>query len=226
MDIKRCKIETWSYADYSFKEAQNQFHDQPVLLLLHGFNERAKRMLRSLQGHLPDDVDILAPNAPFPLPFKVREASPPYYRVGHAWYFFDDLKEQFYIDYQYPADWLLSLLTHLKLHHRPIIVIGYSQGGYLAPFIAEKLENCLGVISLNARFREDLMRPTAPPYPLYSINGEDDDKVDPHKAEQSFKLLQKRGYKGNHIMIPDCDHDIGPALLEKMREGLNKLLHP
>lgn len=219
MNLDRAQIQTMSIADYFYQPLEGA----PVLLLLHGFNERAKRILRNISSILPQDMAILAPNAPFPLPQRIKNETGEFYKIGFAWYFFDDIKEEFYIDYEYPVQWLKSLLNTLKLNHRPIIILGYSQGGYLAPFIAQSLENCAGVIGVHCRFRDDLLRAEPQAYPLYSLHAELDDKVDTERSQKSAHNLRQKGYDIQSIVIKGEGHDLGPYALIEMQKIIQNL---
>lgn len=218
--MKRTKITHWSYGDYIFHDSKEQ--TAPVYLLLHGYGERAKRIARVLAPYLPEDAAWIAPNGPFPLPKKVESPTGPYYQIGHAWYFYDDLKDTFFIDYSFPAQWLRALLEKLDLLQRPIIVIGYSQGGYLAPFAAQELPNCQAVIGLNCRFRHDLLPAVPPSYPVHALHAEQDSKVSFERAQNSHQALVERGYSGGFHSIPNQDHELTPPLLEKLKELLQR----
>jgi predicted esterase len=222
MKYHRAQIQSLSVADYFYQPVE----DGPVILLLHGFNERAKRILRNTSSILPEDLSILAPNAPFPLPQKVKSEAGDYYKIGFAWYFFDDIKEEFYIDYQYPVDWLKSLLQSLHLYDREIIVVGYSQGGYLAPFIAQALPACIGVIGVHCRFRDDLLQTTPPQYPLFSLHAEQDDKVDSQRSMISSQKLKDRGYNIESILIANEGHQLGANTLLEIQKAIQHLRTP
>jgi predicted esterase len=225
MEMTRAAIKTWTWADYSFSPGKDQGSEAPVILLLHGFAERARRILKVLGPSLPQDSCLLAPNAPFPLPKKIfPENGNPYYQIGFAWYFFDDIKEEFYIDYSYPAHWLTKLLAHLELNHRPLIIIGYSQGGYLAPFVALENPQTIGVIGINCRFRHDMLSPSPPSYPLYALHSVKDDKVCPKRAKSSFNELVTRGYRGEFLEVNSTGHDIDKSMLDELKQTMKLFL--
>jgi predicted esterase len=219
MNTQRALIQTQAIADYIYRPNE----EGPVFLLLHGFNERAKRIARITQDIIPKRMATLAPNAPFPLPQKVRSEQGDFYKIGFAWYFFDDIKEEFYIDYDLPVAWLKSLLEALDLLEREIIVIGYSQGGYLAPFIAQALPNCIGAIGIHCRFRDDMLSLTPPRYPLYTLHAELDDKVDTSRSRQSAQTLIDRGYRLSSTVISDETHEIGPKTLQELDKIIQSL---
>lgn len=218
MELKRIITQGWHLCDTIYREGARTDSDAPFILLLHGFNERAQRIYRKTIEAIPENLTLVVPNAPFPMPRRVHDSAGDFYKVGYAWYFYDDLKDQFLIDYSYPSDWLKSLLKSLSLENRPMTIIGYSQGGYLAPFVAQACQNTQKVIGINCRFRDDMLKQNPPAYPLYALHGDQDDKVCPIRAKASFENLKAHGYQGDFKLITGNGHEINQAVCSELKQ--------
>jgi predicted esterase len=211
--MKRLQIESCHYCDYQLIEQKNA---EKLIILLHGYAQSAEIISKSFQEHLPKDCHILIPNAPFPIPKEIfGELS-----LSFAWYFFDTQTSEYYFDFKVSSYFILNLVKKLKLENLPTTVIGFSQGGYLAPFVAEKLNNPQKVIGINCRFRADLMA-LPQKYQIYGIHGEDDPVVDLENAQKSHREMIISGMEGEFIHIPKAKHKLNKALLDKTLEIAN-----
>ena len=205
----KCQVSSPYWIDYRL---EGNPEGNRIYLLLHGYGENGDTVFRHMApGLFPSDGDalILAPNAPFPLPPKDEKGRPVGLPVAFAWYFFDPIQEVFHIDYSCPASILKALLSHLGLHERPTTVIGFSQGGYLAPFVGKKVASVDHVIGMACRFREDKLGGNLS-FRLDGIHGSEDGLVDPHNAQKSHeKLLRDRkggGVEGQFYLLEGEGH--------------------
>lgn len=188
-----------------------------IILLLHGYGERGKTIFKKLKSVLPGDAKIICPNGPFPMPKKTNDG----FKMSYAWYFFDPITEKFFIDYDLPA-YLLEQFFKAKGYDKlPLTIIGYSQGGYLAPFVGQRLEQTSHVVGINCRFRHDMLKNNFA-FRLDAINGSIDDLVDPDQAEKSFYVLKKKGINGEFYKIDGEGHEITPPI----KENLAKIIGP
>lgn len=222
MQLTRHLVQAPTPIDYLWQKGTDAVQT-PVYLLLHGFGERAKRLLRQWGPLFEKDVHLVIPNAPYPLP--KREVDPetqrPFYKIGFAWYFYDEIKDEFLIDYQYPAKILQQLLKDLNLDKNPLCIIGYSQGGYLSPFAGALCENTRHVIGVNCRFREDML-PSKIDFQLDALHAQEDSKVDFSRAQAAFEKLRQRGVKGSFRPVPGLDHELGPEINQQLSMLLKK----
>ncbi len=218
MELKRLKTQGWHICDTIYREGINTKPSDPFILLLHGFNERAQRIFRKTLEAIPENLTLVVPNAPFPMPRRVHDQAGDYYKIGYAWYFYDDLKDEFLIDYSYPSAWLNSLIKTMGLDQRPMIIIGYSQGGYLAPFVGEACSNTKKVIGINCRFRDDMLSSNPPSYPLFALHGDNDDKVCPVRAQASFEKLKAQGYQGDFKLMAGKGHELDQDVCEELKQ--------
>ena len=53
------------------------------------------------------------------------------------------------------SDFLFNTLKNLNLLNKELFIIGYSQGGYLAPFVGLKCPNTSAVIGINCNYKTE-----------------------------------------------------------------------
>ena len=174
-----------------------------VYLLLHGYLLDGKFLYDQLVDVLPKSEVILAPNGPFMVPVKKKDE----FLAKYAWYFFDPNKKSYYINFEPAAEFIKSMLIEMDLIRKPITVIGYSQGGYLAPKIAEIIPAVDSVIGLACCFRNQRFQYRS--NVIYNqINSEDDLVVAYQGAKDEFQTLRNRGNIGQMITLKDSGHKL------------------
>ncbi len=183
---------------------------------LHGYGQSAEDLYKLIESALPKKSTLLLPNGPYPLPGKARTIE----SLGFAWYFYDAKSSEYYVPYKIPANLVKDLVAHLNLSQRKKIIIGYSQGGYLAPFLAQELNDVEKVICLNSSFRPDLMDDLKHDFLVHAINGEDDDMVNPLEAKNKHAKLQKYNCHGEFTLLKDTNHRINEEMLLKLKTYL------
>lgn len=181
-------------------------------VLLHGFYENAPIIKEKLLPLLPKDANVLIPNGCFPLPKR----RPVGWDLYFSWYFFDEATQNFYVEYDFPAGVLEKLVKQLGLDNNPITIIGYSQGGYLSPFVAERLPSCDQVIGLGCSYKFDMLD-KASHYKINAIHGDADDKVDPINAQNCFSKLDPQ-IKGEFTMLPKVGHELNDLFYDQIRK--------
>lgn len=212
METTRIKVPSFHLVDYIKNDCPNP---KRVILLLHGYGEKAQKIFKRLIEYLPKDSLVIAPNGPFPLPVKTEDG----YKLSFAWYFFDPIKDKFFIDYELPSELLKNFYQQLDLPNLPLTIIGYSQGGYLSPLVGAKIPQTNHVIGINCRFRYDKLE-NGINFKLDGIHGKLDEVVDPNRAKESFEILKKRGIKGNFYFIENEGHLLSEPIKEKIQELL------
>lgn len=197
---------------YSLEGDMNSDH---LYILLHGFMEKASKMVRRMRPLLPQNSLVLAPNGPFPLP----EKSPSGYKVRYAWYFFDNIKNEYLIDYEFPTTLLKNLVIELGLANKKVTIIGYSQGGYLAPFLSMKLPKMERIIGMACVFKENLF-PQELSCPYIQIHSEDDKMVSYEGSKSHFDSLNEKDKNGTFVTLKSAGH----LYNEQYQEALKKLI--
>ena len=100
------------------------------------------------------------------------------------------------------------------------MIIGYSQGGYLAPFLGCKLTNVKECIAINAEYKH-LMLPKTCPFPLINICGENDEIVEPNNCQNSHHEMIKRGNTGDFYIIKNADHKINVDIVDTVLKSID-----
>ncbi len=199
-------------ADYEIREARKP---EGLTILLHGYQQNGRILLASLRNCISENHVLLAPNAPFPVPLRTAAGN----QLGYTWYFYDPETDVYFYDMSFAVAFLKALVEDLGLNHLPKTLVGYSQGGYLAPFLGLELERVRRVVGINCRFRSETLRPPLS-FRLDGVHGARDQLVDPERAHRCHQELKAMGQAGSFTLIPECGHGIsGPV-----RETLKSLL--
>jgi len=209
---------------HSNRDLEDQSPFDHLFLLLHGYSERGEKMMKRLGKRL-ENVSaqkkkrflILAPNGLYPMPKSFPITGRPTSEdllQGFAWYFYDQTKDEFLIDYEVLALTLANLLKQQNPDKVPTTIIGYSQGGYLAPFVALAYEQTTHVIGINCSFRTELFS-ELPRFKLDQIQGQKDTIIDTNRCSKRFEKLKEQGIDGDFYWLPDDDHRLSPEISEK-----------
>lgn len=212
MKIKTAHFQSTYRLDYLAKD-----NDGPLYICLHGYTQSGASFFKSIESVIPKNANILAPCGPFPLPSKARTAE----TLGYAWYFYDSQTDEYYISYSVPADLISQLVHSLGYQDKEKIIIGYSQGGYLAPFLAQELKQVKSVICINSSFRVDKMKVVEEKFLVHAINGADDDIVDPIQAQKNHEKLEDLQRRGDFHLVKDSNHRINKDILAILKTYLD-----
>jgi predicted esterase len=188
-----------------------------ILLLLHGLDERGLRIYRKLIKFLPEHTLVLAPNAPFPLP----RPKPDRTDYGYTWYFYDRFSQ----DYEVNQSFALSLLTELiRLENPtklPVSIIGFSQGGYLAPLLGYEVAETERVIGIGCEFRHYFFK-SPPHFKLSAFHGAKDQIIPAQNAKNEIDLLKEKEIDVSWHLIENAKHEITAEMgieLKKLLES-------
>jgi predicted esterase len=200
---------------YLFQEAQRPTNK--TVLMLHGYQDTAsglfKRAFGEEERHF--DYNILVPNGLFPLPIKSGEG----FKEAFAWYFVDPSKNLVLIPPEVAAENLLALIKQLSLEANTFHIVGFSQGGILAPFVARELSNVSGIIGVGTLFLPDLYDGLKNTLPVDAIHGADDEIItmaSSQKGYQELKQVQPR--PGEYYQFKGLTHTIDDAARAKLKE--------
>jgi predicted esterase len=188
-----------------------------VILLLHGYGLAGAQPFKKLAAHCPQDSWVIAPNGPFPIPERRLESHEDgRYRLGFGWYFYDSSRDEYLIDMNTAIEALVGLLGQLGALGLPLRIAGFSQGGYLAPFLAARLPGVVQVMGLAAEYLVDELRETGaawpPPYRVDAILGGRDEVVPLERARAFHESALKLGARGELVVLPDAGHRIAPEM--------------
>jgi predicted esterase len=191
-----------------------------VFVLLHGFNQSGLRIFEKLRPCLPATAAVFAPNALFPM---LDRGAGDGLRVGFSWYFYDGRVDEYFIEPESAVEFVLSGLEAYGLNDLPVTWIGFSQGGYLAPFCAARHLRTERVIGINCEYLIDevLDQPQGRlPFRIDAIHGALDETVREESGRQSFERFRAHVKAGEFYSIPDSSHRIDGAILAKLLELL------
>lgn len=186
-----------------------------VILLLHGLAERGKRIFRKLSAYLPSQALILAPNALFPLPRKSELGS----SYGFSWYFYDAQTKSYFLNQDMARDWLKELLKIYNPQNLPLTIIGFSQGGYLAPLVGIDHPQTELVIGLACEFRDTLIKENMD-FTLWGLHGAEDEIVTSDSSLNNFNKINQFSTHSHWESIPETKHEINPALGQRVQSIL------
>jgi predicted esterase len=190
--------------------------NNPVFVLLHGYGESGPTLFRRIKGQFSTEATILAPNGPLMIPHPTEGEL----TLKYAWYFFDPKNPRYLTDPKYSLFYLLELLEDLELIDRDIHIIGYSQGGYMAPYLGRHLKNCLQVLGINCRFKNPFIGDEMP-FLINAIHGKEDEVVDFEESRKTFHdLKNKYGVEGEFYGVEKEGHLLSLEIRNKIKEVL------
>lgn len=209
--------ERWQFQALAVMDGVVRAPEMPkeVILLLHGLNERGRRIYRKLLPYLPQDALIIAPNAPFPLPRQKENRVV----LGYTWYFYDKFEREYFINQDMARSWLQAVLKQKNPEGLPLTIIGFSQGGYLAPLLGSDIPETKLVIGLGCEFRSQLIT-TGLSFPLEGLHGKNDQIIKPESSRAEINKLQERGITCNWSEVEETAHEITPLMGLKVKEIL------
>ncbi|CAM6053774.1 unnamed protein product [Sphagnum tenellum] len=220
MKINRISFNTLLTLDYTGAGPSADLSDKfdgtsEVILLLHGYEQKASSILGKLQSVRPSHTKFIAPNGIFPVPRRVGSS----FKVGYSWYFFDPHSNEYLIDMSVSVQAIVSLIEKLEFQSIPKRIIGFSQGGYLAPFVAHRLKNVRQVIGVGCDYLIDELPPGIE-YRWDGIHGKRDEIVDWKKSQLSHSRLSELGIEGKFYTLEEVGHDLSPPVVETLAQVL------
>ena len=184
-----------------------------VILALHGYQQSGEFFYKRIEKYLDlDQTLVICPNAPFLVPTKKDQG----WIDTYSWYFFDPQKKSFYINYDPSAQMISQLLDQLNPLKKPVTLLGYSQGGYLSPKVAEFNHSIKKVIGLACIFRGERFK-LRDDCEYFQIHGDEDDVVELDESQAEFKQLNLKAdnYKligANHLLTSNYFEELSQLL--------------
>jgi predicted esterase len=204
---------------------------EELILLLHGFAETGERLLRKLapaieaarnEPPLLERTLVLAPNAPFLMPHKTERG----YGATYSWYFYSPENDEYVIDMAPATEFLRSGLERLGLLALPKRIIGFSQGGFLAPVAAPRLGSVRQLIAIGTEILVDEIPggiPAGVPYRVDQIHGAQDTSVNPEAARRAHDRLMAAGVAGSFELLRGVGHPIEENVRNSVIAALGRL---
>lgn len=207
---KRVFVNAPSIVDYQTFGDPNSSN---IAILLHGYGQNSDIVIEDFKDTLDKDYYWIIPNGVFPMPKKRAD------KISYkfAWYFYDNHEQKYYIDFKYPCSVLSNFIDQIDDKNRPVTIIGYSQGGYLAPFLGQAIERTTKVIGINCNYRHDMLEDEFN-FDLFSIHGNSDPIVDYKNSQNSFeKLVPKLSSQSKYITIEKGTHSLSDEFIEEIK---------
>ena len=203
--LQELSEQNWQFISYAEMKGVVRRVESPseIFLLLHGLGERGKRIYRKLIHCLPDDALVIAPNGPFPVDRPKNERMD----YGHSWYFYDKIERKYFITQDLAKFWLRDLLKIENPNSLPVTIIGFSQGGYLAPVAGQMIKETKLIIGLSCEFRNSLIE-EKPLFPMVAIHGDSDDVVAIESSINEIAHLKTRGIPVDFHCVSGTGHTI------------------
>ncbi len=193
---------------------------KPLVLFLHGYTDSGSSLLRRALKGAELSVNILAPNGPFPLPVMSEKG----FKEAYAWYFWEYATDKMVIHPRVAVGMLKKLIKDLGYEKTPKVIVGFSQGGFLAPYLLPEIKNVKALIAVGSAFRAQDY-PQEVLHPVIAIHGAQDKVITIERARESLlELAKKKGVTYEFHPFENLDHTIdGPAsklLIEKINSFL------
>ncbi len=194
-----------------------------LILFLHGYTDHSgsflKRLFPDSWPSVFEDTAILAPNGPFPVPVRSEDG----WREAYSWYFYDDKLAKMVISPETATLGCEQLLLKLGYESTPTIIVGFSQGGYLAPHLASRLKSVREIIGVGTGYREDYY-PAKSPWRLTGIHGTEDDVFPVAAARQNYARVLRNTQGGEFFEVPKLGHiaspDVGRIIEDRVKDVL------
>lgn len=212
-EIKRCQLALSLPTSYYLERDPDS---QKGLLVLHGYADLARSARRRLLGTSPlPNYTSLSPNGLFPCPVEKDDG----FKEAYSWYFKDPQSGVEMISPEFAANALLKLIDQLKLNQLEWIILGFSQGGFFAPYLVHAGLTCNRIISCGAAYQSEKWKELKN-LTIHAIHGEQDTDVPFEIAQQSFQSLKNLAPHSQFHPIPDLGHSMNEAGRELIRKLL------
>ncbi len=184
-----------------------------LVVALHGMGQHARYLEARLGGLRDPDRALLIPDAPLPFEVKTPEGGR---REGRAWYIYTGDQEAFLESAHQTAAWLKDLIEDVRrtedLENTPLVLLGYSQGGYFAGLFAARGGLLPArLIVINGRLKDEIVdADRAADWPrTLVVHGEKDRFLPIDRARASAEALANAGAPVDFRAFPS-GHGLNP----------------
>lgn len=192
-----------------------------LTIFLHGYADHGGSFTRRLfpDGYPKefDGIAALIPNGPFPVPIKSEEG----WREAYAWYFYDDAKQKMVISPEAAVAGIQTLINDLGYADMPKVLVGFSQGGFLAPYLAQHLSQVVSIVGIGTGFRTDYFSPLKDRFfvapTVHAIHGTNDEVFPIEQAAASHRKITELGFSGSIHPIAGGTHVASAAMGTSLR---------
>ncbi|MEM7262438.1 MAG: alpha/beta hydrolase-fold protein, partial [Planctomycetota bacterium] len=196
---------------------------RPIFLALHGMGMNVPKFQRILRHLEVSEMLLVIPEGMYPYEMRQKEEI----EVGYGWYIYRGDQDEFYEHLETSEGHVLGLLDRIEedyaVDRRRSVVLGFSQGGYLAGFMALRQPHRFGglVIAssrLKHEFLEDELASGQLPATLF-LHSEKDKAVAWDRTLEGKELLEKAGAPVHYYLHED-GHRLPPDAVVRVAEWL------
>ena len=186
-----------------------------TVICLHGFQDHATSMVRRL-GWLdqPPPFEVLAINGPFPVPvWKIDN-----FVEAYSWYFRDTNRNIMLVSPTHTAEKVGGLIQSLLPSNHPVALVGFSQGGFFAPFLAKHImAQTRAIIGIGCGYPMEAYQHIQG-IEVHAIHGEKDERIPIQMSKDAFNQLASAGVNGQYHTFPDLMHRVDPVVEPLVRK--------
>lgn len=191
-----------------------------VVICLHGYQDHALSMLRRIGWwHVEPPFQVLGINGPFPVPLWTKLG----FIEAYSWYFRDSATHIMLAHPMATASVLQRFVSEAGLLETPKVLFGFSQGGFLAPYLASKLENVRGIIGLGCGYSDEAFS-VCPPLEVHALHGDQDERVALDNSRRDFEKIKQYGHHGTFHEIPGLTHRVEESVEPLVRTLTQQML--
>lgn len=198
-----------------------------LIVALHGMGQSPSTMQAMLAPLLDLPCGFLFPRAPWP--FEIRK--PDRMLIGHAWYLFDGDQTALRASMDVAVAHLWGVMDEIAQDWVPrkTILLGFSQGGYLAGYMApQNPQRFAAAACIGGRIKHEFLAdsPTAArAMPLLQLHGGRDMAVKPDAARDAVEKTRALGFnRVSYHEDPAAGHEISVPMANHLRAWLEALL--
>ena len=212
VDLARTKFSSLQYCDFIYKAPDKGGR---LFLFLHGYMQKAYTIYNKFESLIKPGDGILAPNGAYPIPVKVKDN----WKHGYSWYFYNPNTREYPIDTDVAVSFIKTLLNEKNLNEHKITAIGFSQGGYLTPYLAQNIPQIDHIIGMACEFKTNrLDEGKRFDFRADQVHGGCDDLVNIEHAKETHRAILKLGARGSFIEFPEEKHEYCDVFISKVVE--------
>jgi predicted esterase len=177
-----------------------------LVICMHGYQDHALSMVRRLgwwgdNSQLP--FQVLAINGPFPVPIWTEQG----FKEAYSWYFRDTYGNLAFLSPDMTAGRLHFLLRDLGLSDATKVLFGFSQGGYMCPYLASHIENVKGIVGYGCGYDAEIYA-RCKPMMVQAIHGDKDERIPFEPVREEFSKLVSDRHRGEFHLVPNLTHRV------------------
>ncbi len=186
---------------------------------LHGMGEDADRMIERIEPFARDGWSLLCPRAPFPVEVQRRRRR----TIGHTWYQYDGDADRFVAAMREAGRFLFQVLDGEIVAGTPVVLLGFSQGAYLAYTLGLlHPDRIRGVVGIAGRAKVEALGPSldaARSVRILHVHGDGDPVVESEPCRVAIAALAERGLDARFAEVR-AGHEFTPEMRRVIRSWL------